>query len=188
VFSPSGTILADLEMPVRMMSLRREGSRLVALPSYMAAASPPLVVDVAQPRIVARLEGHTGQVFSARWTSQGRIITAGADGTARVWNGLMGTLLQTYQGWPGNLFDAILAPDGLVIGGDADGSLRFWDATSGAKLWTLPAHKSAVIGVHLEGVDIVTRGLAGEISRWRLPQSGAIIAACATHPPCASVR
>jgi len=62
-----------------------------------------------------------------------------------------------------------------VIGGDADGSLRFWDAASGAKLWTLPAHESAVIGVHLEGVDIVTRGFAGEISRWRLPQSEAVI-------------
>jgi len=69
-------------------------------------------------------------------------------------------------------------------GGDADGSLRFWDAASGAKLWTLPAHKSAVIGVHLEGVDSVTRGFAGEISRWRLSQSGAVIEACAHHPPC----
>ena len=86
------------------------------------------------------------------------------------------------------LKDAILMPDGLVIGGDADGSLRFWDAASGAKLWKLPVHKSAVIGVHLEGADIVTRGLAGEVSRWRLPPSGAVIEACAAHPPCASVR
>ena len=187
VFSSSGTVLADLEMPVRVMSLRREGGRLVALPSYLAAASPPLVVDVAHPRVAARLEGHTGQVFSAPWIAQGRIITAGADGTARVWNGATGTLLQTYQGWSGFLADAILAPDGLVIGGDADGSLRFWDAASGAKLWTLPAHKSAVIGVHLEGVDIVTRGFAGEISRWTLPQSGAVIEACAHHSPCAII-
>src|SRR6185436_16545344 len=50
VFSPSGTVLADLEMPVRMMSLRREGARLIALPSYLAAGTPPLVVDVAHPR------------------------------------------------------------------------------------------------------------------------------------------
>ena len=126
-------------------------------------------------------------MFSARWTSQGRIITSGADGTARVWNGATGTLLQKYQGWPGFLADAILAPDGLVIGGDADGSLRFWDAASGAKLWTLPVHKSAVIGVHLEGDDIVTRGFAGDLARWRLPQSGAVIEACAHHPFCATI-
>jgi len=187
VFSPSGAVLADLEVPVRVMSLRHEGSLLVALPSYLAAASPPLVVDVAHPRIVARLEGHTGQVVSARWTSQGRIITAGKDGTARVWDGSTGTLLQTYQGWSGLLTDAVLTSDGLVIGGDADGSLRFWDAASGVKLWTLPAHKSAVIGVHLEGVDIVTRGFAGEVSRWTLPPSRGVMKACAHHLPCATI-
>jgi WD40 repeat protein len=188
VFGPSGAVLADLAMPVRMMSLRREGDRFIALPSYLAAATPPLVVDVARPRVVARLEGHNGQVFSARWSSQGRIITAGFDGTARVWDGSTGTLLQKYQGWPGFLADAILTSDGLVIGGDAAGFLRFWDAESGAKLWTLQVHKSAVIGVHLEGADIVARGSAGELSRWTLPQSGAVIEACATHLPCASVR
>jgi hypothetical protein len=75
----------------------------------------------------------------------------------------------------------------MVIAGDADGVLRFWDAASTAKLWTLPAHKSAVVGVHLEGGDIVTRGFAGEISRWRLPRPEAAIAACAHHPPCAIV-
>jgi WD40 repeat protein len=187
VFDPSGASLADLELPVRVMSLRREGARLVALP-IQAAASPPLVVDATYLRVVARLEGHTGQVFSARWISQGRIMTAGADGTVRVWDGATGTLLQTYQGSAGILRDAILTPEGLVIGGDGDGSLRFWDAASGAKLWTLPVHKSAVIGVHLEGADIVTRGLAGEISRWTLPQSGAVIEACSRHPLCANVR
>jgi WD40 repeat protein len=187
VFGPSGAVLADLEMPVRMKSLRREDARLIALPSYLAAATPPLVIDVAHPRVVVRLEGHTGQVNSARWIAQGRILTAGADGTARVWDGATGTLLQTYRGWPGFLADAILTPDGLVIGGDADGSLRFWNAASGAKLWTLPVHKSAVIGVHLEGVDIVTRGFAGELSRWRLPQSGAVMEACGHHPPCVMI-
>ena len=49
-------------------------------------------------------------------------------------------------------------------------------------------YAGAVIGVHLEGVDIVTLGLAGELSRWSLPQSEAVIEACAHHPPCANVR
>lgn len=48
-------------------------------------------------------------------------MTAGFDGTVRVWDGSTGTLLQTYQGWPGFLADAILTSDGLVIGGDRSG-------------------------------------------------------------------
>jgi hypothetical protein len=65
--------------------------------------------------------------------------------------------------------------------------LRFWDAASGGKLWTLQVHRSAVIGVHIEDGDIVTRGFAGEISRWRLPRPDQVISACADHIPCAIV-
>lgn len=99
---------------------------------------------------------------------------------------LTGRLLQTYKGGPRVLGDATLLSD-LVVGGDAGGLLRFWDPATGAKLWTLPVHKSAVIGVHLEGTDIVTRRFTGEISRWQLPRSEAMIAACARHSPCAIV-
>jgi WD40 repeat protein len=187
VYAPSGAVLADLEMPVRIMSLRHGGARVVALPSYKGNAAPPLLIDLERYRIVAQLEGHVGRVFSARWVSAGRIITAGADGTARLWDGAMGTLLQTYRGSPRFLADATLSSDGLVIAGDADGLLRFWDAASGAKLWTLPTHRSAVIGVHIENGDIVTRGFTGEISRWRLPGPDEVVGACTHHIPCAIV-
>src|SRR5262249_60938553 len=105
--------------------------------------------------------------------------------TARLWDASTGTLLRSYQGSPAYLRDAILTAEGMVIGGDADGVLRFWDAASTAKLWTLPAHKSAVVGVHVEGVDIVTRGFAGEISRWRLRRSEAANLGRPRQPPCA---
>jgi WD40 repeat protein len=187
VYAPSGEVLAELETPARIMSLRRDKGRVVALPSYTGNAAPPLLIDLDRYRVVAQLEGHTGQVFSARWVSEGRIITAGADGTARLWDGATGRLLQTYRGSSRFLADATLAPGGLVIAGDADGVLRFWDAPSGAKLWTLQAHKSAVIRIHVEGGDIVTRGFTGEISRWRLPKPEQVLDACARHADCAIV-
>ncbi len=185
-FAADGTVLADLTLPVRIMSLERAAARAVALPSAGGEAGPPLLIALDTFRIVARLEGHVGRVFSARWVPGNRVLTAGADGTASLWDGLTGRLLQTYKGGPRFLGDAALLSD-LVVGGDADGLLRFWDAATGAKLWTIPVHKSAVIGVHWEGADIVTRGFTGEISRWRLPRSEAVIAACAGHSPCAIV-
>ena len=184
VYASSGDVLVDLETPARIMSLRRDGPRVVALSSYTSNAAPPLLIDLERGRIVAQLEGHTGQVFSTRWVTEGRIITAGADGTARLWDGATGRLLQTYRGGPRFLADATLTPEGLVIGGDADGLLRFWDAASGAKLWTLQAHKSAVIRIHVQDGDIVTRGFSGDISRWRLPKPEEVLAACARHARC----
>jgi WD40 repeat protein len=187
VYSPTGAAAADLEMPVRIMSLRRAGDRMVALPSYLGNAAAPPLIDLEHSRVVARLEGHVGQVFSARWMTDGRVITAGADGAARLWDGATGALLRTYRGGSRFLADATVTPDGLVIGGDADGLVRFWDATSGAKLWVLPAHKSATIRVYVDGEDIVTRGFAGEISRWRLPQPELVVGACTHHGSCGIV-
>jgi WD40 repeat protein/serine/threonine protein kinase len=185
IYDRGGAGLADLEMPVRMRSLRPDGARLVALP-YAGNATAPLLVDLLAYRIVARLEGHVGYVFSARWAG-GRIVTAGADGAARLWDGASGQLIRTYRGGPRFLGDAMIAFDGLLVGGDGDGVLRFWDVASGAKLWTLQAHKSAVIAVHVEGGDLVTRGFTGEISRWRLASSERVIDACGEQARCAIV-
>jgi len=72
-----------------------------------------------------------------------------------------------------------MAPDGsVIVAGGSDGFLRFWDTSNGRLLWTLQAHKSYVTGVHYEGSDIVTRGFAGDVSRWTLPQPDTIIEAC----------
>jgi WD40 repeat protein len=187
IYAPTGAVSADLEMPVRIMSLQRDGERIVALQTYLGAAAAPLLIDLERSCIVARLEGHVGQVFSARWVPGGQVLTAGADGTARLWDGRSGALLRTYRGGTRFLADATVTSNGLVIGGDADGLLRFWDAASGARLWTLQAHKSAVIRVNVESEDIVTRAFTGEISRWRLPRPERVLDACMHHGPCGIV-
>jgi WD40 repeat protein/serine/threonine protein kinase len=187
VYASTSAVLADLEMPARIASLPHVGERVVAVSSNQGNAAPPLIIDLERLRVLSRLEGHVGHVFSAQWVSDDRVITAGADGTARLWDAGTGALLRTYRGGPRFLADATMTPEGLVIGGDADGLLRFWDATSGAKLWTLQAHKAAVIRVYVDGEDIVTRGFTGEISRWRLPRPELIVAACAYHALCGIV-
>jgi WD40 repeat protein len=185
VYGASGIKLADMEMPVRVMSLRGDATRMVALPNFYSAAAPPLLLDLETFRVIAELAGHVGQVFSARWVRGKRILTAGADGTARLWDGATGRLLNMYRGGTRFLSDATLMNDSIVIGGDADGLLRFWDASSGARLWTMQAHKSAVVSVYAEDGDLITRGFTGEITRWRLPPAEQVIEACRRHPHCA---
>jgi WD40 repeat protein len=190
-------ILADLETPTRVGLLRAspDGRRLVTVPSYRAEAAPAALWDLQHVRLVAQLTGHVGQVFSARFV-RGLIVTAGGDGTARVWDAVTGEPRQTYGGSARFLADATLSADGtLVIAGDADGTLRFWDAATARPLWTLRAHRSHVVGIHFEGDDIVTRGFGGDIARWRLPSPKALIEACgqdgevagSTGEPCAIV-
>jgi len=186
VFAPGGAALADLEIPTRLASLRIDGTRLVGVP-YTTTAVPAPLVDLERYRIVTRLEGQIGQLLSARWVAGSQILTASTSGTAQLWDGSTGQLLQTYRGGSRFLADATLLPDGLVVGGGADGLLRFWDKDNGSLLWTLPAHTSAIYGVHAEGAGIVTRGMTGELAHWRLPDPGKVIQACRDHERCAMV-
>jgi WD40 repeat protein len=180
-----GTTLADLETPTRIGLLRPSpDSRYLVtvpgstIPSSNGKAGPPVLWDVEHYRVVTQLDGHAGRVFSARWVA-GQILTAGSDGAARLWDGETGRLLRTYRGESALLVDATVSPDGSVVAGGSDGVLWFWDA-GGRPLWTLPTHTSRVIGIHFEGEDLVTRGFAGDVSRWSLPSPERVIEAVLT--------
>jgi len=171
-----GTVLADLAVPARVRMLRpsADGLRLIAIPRYTGPAG---LWDLERYRPIAQLEGHAGRVYSARFVAGGRaVVTAGADGAARLWDGQTGKLRRSFRSGSRFLADATMTPDGLmIVAGAGDGLLRFWDASSERPLWTLPAHKSIVVGIHFEGDNIVTRGFAGDVSRWRLPLPAQVI-------------
>jgi WD40 repeat protein len=179
--SDRNALLMSLAAPSRVRLLRPspDGTRLVTI-SARSKQTAPALWDMDHGRLIAQLDGHVGRVFTARVVATGReILTAGADGTARLWNAATGSPGQTFLGDSHFLADATLAPDGsVVVAGGSDGLLRFWDVPSGRLLWTLQAHKSYVIGVHYEGAEIVTRGFAGDISRWKLPEPDSVIKAC----------
>ena len=84
VYTSDGAAVSDLALPVRVMSFRTEADRLVALPSLADEAAPPMLIGLTPLHFIARLEGHRGQVFSARWVAGNRVLTAGADGTAKL--------------------------------------------------------------------------------------------------------
>jgi WD40 repeat protein len=174
-------LLMNLAAPSRIRLLRPspDGTRLVTI-SIRSKQGAPVLWDLDQHRLIAQLDGHVGRVFTARFVATGsEILTAGADGTARLWNAATGSPRHSFHGDSHFLFDAVLAPDGsVVVAGGSDGLLRFWDASTERLLWTVQAHKFYVIGVHYEGAEIVTRGFAGDISRWELPRSDSVIEAC----------
>jgi WD40 repeat protein/serine/threonine protein kinase len=191
VIRPHGTaLLMDLAAPFRTRLLRPspDGTRLITI-SIRSAQAPPLLWDLDQRRLAARLDGHVGRVFTARFMAHGgeqQILTSGSDGTARLWDAVTGRLLRTFRGDSHSLADTALAPDGsVVVAGGSEGLLRFWDTSNGRLLWTLQAHSSYVIGVHYEGSELVTRSRAGDVAHWALPSPATVIEACQART-CAS--
>jgi WD40 repeat protein/serine/threonine protein kinase len=177
----SNALLMDLAAPSRMRLLRPspDGTRLVTISTRSEQA--PLLYDLDQRRLVSRLDGHVGRVFTARFVAEGgrEILTAASDGTVRLWDAATGSPRQIFPGDSHSLADAALAPDGsVIVAGGSDGFLRFWDTSNGHLLWTLQAHSSFVIGVHWEGGELVTRSRAGDVARWALPSPDKVIEAC----------
>jgi WD40 repeat protein len=191
VYDAGGAVLADLEMSARARTLRMssDSRRLVTVPSFTRKIAPLELWDLEHYRSIAQLEDHgQGQVYSARFIAGDQIVTACGDGAVRRWDGRTGQLRKAYRGGSRFLADATLSPDGsMILAGGGDGLLRFWDTASGRSLWTTPVHRSHLVGVRVEGDDIITRGFSGDLARWALPKPELVIEACGTHERCAIV-
>jgi len=173
VIDPDGAAVMEVASPFRVRQLRPspDGTRLLAIATRSDNQAPPALWDLDRHLLVSRLAGHVGRVFAGRFAAAGtQVITAGSDGTVRLWDAITGNPRRQFQGDSHFLADATLDPTGrLVVAGGSDGLLRFWDTSNGRLLWILQVHKSYVIEVHYEGADIVTRGFSGDIARWRVP-------------------
>ena len=105
------------------------------------AVERALYTAVQHSRVRATLTGHSGAVNALALASAAKdlIVTAGDDGTARVWDP-GGKPVQTIQAGQGRLISVAAEPAGdRVATVGADGSVRVWDRSSGQAISTVPA-------------------------------------------------
>ena len=116
---------------------------------------------------------HTAAINSLAYSPDGsRIVTASADGTARIWNASSGLCLLTLAGHMGSVNTAAFSFDGKSVAtGGLDRTVRIWDAGSGSQTAILEGHYGAVLGVAFSPVDktqLATAGKDGTAKLWDL--------------------
>ena len=112
-----------------------------------------------------------------------RIVTAGADGTIRLWDGRTGRALGLpWRGHAGPVTRVAFTPDGSrVLSGGKDGSVRLWDVVSGLQLgeaWQGSAGGTEVTGIAIrpDGLSAATADGDGTPRLWPMPAAAAATA------------
>lgn len=102
--------------------------------------------DFVLPKRTIQLRGHTQPVYGIGWSSdEKQIVTASADGTARIWDSATGTQRLVLRGHSAGVNSAAFSPDGkLVVTASNDGTARIWEVSTGKELSALKGHTGPV--------------------------------------------
>lgn len=126
-------------------------------------------VDSSVPFFRAIMRGHKDQVKFVRFTADGKsIVTASADGTARIWDAQNGNATLTLSGHAGAVNFASFSRDGRrIVTAGADKTARLWDVSNGQPLLTLSGHADNVTyAAFTPGGLIVTASQDGTARVW----------------------
>jgi len=109
------------------------------------------------------------------------VLSAGGDGTVRVWDAQAGELVHVLQGHEGPVWHAAYSPDGTrVLSAGDDGTVRVWDAQSGEPVHVLQGHGNWVshAAYSPDGTRVLSAGDDGTVRVWDA-QTGACLWCCA---------
>lgn len=127
--------------------------------------------DTARFQLVTP-EGHTFAINGIAFSPDGKLaVTAGADGTARIWEAATGREIRALIGHTRGVNRARFSPDGrLVVTASDDSTVRTWDVLTGQERSSIPAHAGGALSVAIstDGKLIASAGWDGFARVWQV--------------------
>jgi WD40 repeat protein len=155
-----------IEGPVFRASFCRDGSRLLTASLRMAR-----VWEVPSGRPLSEPLSEEGlRIINAAFDPDGsRVVTAGGDNKARVWDVATSKVLPLALEHEGATLDASFSPDGAqIVTAGSDSAVRTWSAKSGKRLWPALRHSGIVRAASFsaDGTRVVTASFDKSARIW----------------------
>ncbi len=137
-------------------------------------------------RLIRRLEGHPGIVYSIAFSPDGKTIASGSsDRTIKFWERQTGALRKSLAGHTGAITSVAFSADAkTLVSGSNDDTLKIWNASDGRLLRTIPAFTPGVDGITSVAFSPDGRTIiAGSETRIRIweTETGRHVATLETH-------
>jgi WD40 repeat protein/class 3 adenylate cyclase len=151
--------------PLTSVAFSSDGGQLVSTSEDGTA----IAWDAISGEQIAVMRGHAGTVSDAVASAETGIMTAGMDGSVRLWAREAHPASRTYAGFPGSVLDVAMSPDGRrVLATGADATARVFDAETETEQVVFRGHEGLVVSAAFspDGASALTVGTDGAARLW----------------------
>ena len=157
--APSGVLIPVRETPRQTHDGNQDPQPKVQAREEANPDGATVRVSSQRPTVVLQL-GHSGIVFSAAFSADGkRVVTGSGDYTARLWDVASGAELRAFEGHSEVVTSVAFSPDGKqVLTGSRDRTARLWDAATSEQIRRFQGHTGWISSVAFssDGKQVLT--------------------------------